>query len=48
VIDDLQYMKEHGLERWVEGQERAGSCSQCGKRLYWFIRVCHGCHTQIR
>ena len=48
VIDDLQYMKEHGLEQWVEEQEKAGCCSQCGKRLYWFTRVCPDCHTRIR
>ena len=48
VIDDLQYMKEHGLEQWVKEQEKAGCCSQCRKRLYWFTRVCPDCHTRIR
>ena len=48
VIDDLQSIREHGIEVWVEKQERAGRCPQCGKRLYWFTRVCPDCHTQVR
>jgi hypothetical protein len=48
VIEDLQYMKEHGIEQWVEQQERAGRCPQCRKRLYWFVRECSNCHMQVR
>ena len=48
VIDDLQYMKEHGVEQWVKEQEKAGRCPQCGRRLYWFVRECPGCHTKVR
>ena len=47
VIEDLHYMKEHGVEQWAAEQERAGSCPNCGKRLYWFSRECPSCHTQI-
>lgn len=48
AIDDLQFMKEHGVERWVQEQERAGRCPQCGKRLYFFTRECPSCQKQIR
>jgi len=48
VIDDLQYMQEHGIEPWVEEQERAGRCPQCGEMLYWFARECSNCQTQVR
>ena len=48
VIEDLKDMKAHGIEQWLEKQERAGHCPQCGKRLYWFTRECPSCHTQIR
>lgn len=48
VIEDLEYMKEHGVERWVEEQEKAGRCPQCGTRLYWFVRECPNCHTRVR
>lgn len=48
VIEDLQYIKDHGIEDWVKKQEKAGSCSECGKRLYWFSRECPQCHTPVR
>ena len=48
VIEDLQYMKEHGVEQWVEEQEKAGRCPQCGEMLYWFVRECPNCQTKIR
>lgn len=48
VIEDLQYMKEHGVEPWVTEQEKAARCPGCGKRLYWYSRVCHDCQTGIR
>jgi hypothetical protein len=48
VIEDLKYMKEHGVEAWVKRQEKAGSCPTCGKRLYFFTRECPACHTKVR
>ena len=48
VIDDLKYMKEHGVEQWVEEQERGGRCPQCQEKLYWFDRQCPSCHLRIR
>jgi len=48
VIEDLQYMKDHGVEQWVAEQERMGSCPKCGKKLYWFAHECPTCHTQVR
>ena len=48
VLEDLQYMKMHGIEQWAEEQERAGRCPQCGKRLYWYSRKCPKCHTRVR
>jgi hypothetical protein len=48
VIDDLRYMKEYGIEAWVGEQEKVGRCSQCGKRLYWYTRICPDCQARIR
>jgi hypothetical protein len=48
IIDSLNFMKNYGVVAWVEQQDKAGSCPQCGKRLYWFTRVCPGCATQIK
>jgi len=43
IIDALKYLKKYGIVAWVEKQERAGCCPECGKRLYWFTRVCPRC-----
>ena len=48
VIDDLQSMKEQGIEKWVERQSREARCSKCGTVLYWFARECSKCHAQVR
>ena len=48
VIEDLQYMKEYGIDEWVEKQVEAGRCPHCGKKLYWFTRECPKCRTKIR
>ena len=48
LIEELQYMKENGLETWLEKVEKEGRCPQCGKRLYWFVRDCPECHTHIK
>ncbi len=48
VIDDLAYMKEHGVDAWLEVQDKAGRCPECGKRLYWFARECPVCRTGIQ
>ena len=48
IIDGLRYMKRHGIEAWVEQQDKAGRCPECGKRLYWFARVCPACHSPLK
>jgi hypothetical protein len=48
IIDDLEYMKRHGIDKWVEAQEKAACCPGCGEMLYWFDRECPGCQTQVR
>jgi len=48
VIDDLQNMKERGIEQWVKKQERTAHCPQCGERIYWFVCECPKCNTRIR
>jgi hypothetical protein len=45
VIEDLHYMREHGPDQWVNQQEKAGTCPQCGKKLYWFATQCPSCHN---
>ena len=46
LIEELQYIKDHSQEEWLEKMDREGRCPQCGKRLYWHTRVCPDCHTR--
>jgi hypothetical protein len=48
LIEELQYMREHGIEDWLEKQDRASRCSKCGKVLYWFDRKCPDCQIPVQ
>jgi hypothetical protein len=48
LIEELQYIKDNGMDAWLEKMDREGRCPQCGKLLYWFVRGCPDCHTHIK
>ena len=48
LIDELQYITDHGIDSWLVKQEKAGRCPECGKKLYWFTRICSHCQAKIR
>ena len=43
VIEDLQYMKDHGVEAWVRQQEQTHRCPTCGTLMLWFESACQKC-----
>lgn len=43
VIEDLQYMKEHGVETWVTQQKESHTCKNCGEMILWFEENCNNC-----
>jgi hypothetical protein len=47
LIEELEYLKRHGVERWVEKQDQSGRCPNCGKALYWYARECPACRSFI-
>lgn len=48
VIDDLEYMKTHGIDSWLANQRQSARCGTCGTTNYWHARTCAGCGTKIR
>jgi hypothetical protein len=48
VIEDLQYMREHGVGEWVKKQAKRALCPKCGRTQYWFNRNCPKCGAKIR
>jgi hypothetical protein len=47
LIEELEYLKRHGIEKWVEKQDKSGRCPHCGKALYWHARECPACRSLI-
>jgi uncharacterized OB-fold protein len=47
LIEELEYLKTAGIEKWVEKQDQSGRCPQCGKALYWYARECPACQSPV-
>lgn len=43
VIEDLQYMKEHGVEELVSKKTFECTCPKCKKLIYWNDVTTHEC-----
>ena len=43
IIEDLNFMKTHGVENWVDKQVQAHTCQQCGSLIVWFEQECPNC-----
>lgn len=43
VIEDLQYMKDCGVEEWVKLKTKENTCKSCGKLIYWMDKNTHMC-----
>jgi len=37
---NLEYIKENGVEKWLEAQNKEWSCEVCGARINWYQKVC--------
>jgi len=37
---NLEYIKNNGVEKWIEAQKREWSCSSCGAKIYWYQEKC--------
>ncbi|MCB2228111.1 MAG: DUF3795 domain-containing protein [Desulfarculaceae bacterium] len=48
VIEDLNFLREHGPAAWVAAQEKRSDCPECGWRGYWFSTECGACGAKIR
>ncbi len=43
VIADLTYMRENGVDNWIETQTADNTCSECGRLIYWYDKNSHKC-----
>ncbi len=43
VIDNLRYMKDHGIEAFLESQVKETTCPDCGQFIIWYETECRKC-----
>ncbi|NMS91366.1 DUF3795 domain-containing protein [Clostridioides difficile] len=43
VINNLQYMKENSVPKWIEKQITENTCPNCNKLIVWFDKDTHKC-----
>jgi hypothetical protein len=37
---NLEYIKDNGLEKWLEAQKKEWICRSCGAETEWYQKVC--------
>jgi len=47
LVEELEYLRAHGIEKWVRKQDDAGRCPHCRKAVYWYARECPACQFPI-
>lgn len=48
LIEELQSMKDRGIDAWIEKQEETDCCPRCGRILYWYDLQCSRCQSPIQ
>lgn len=47
VLDNLNRIKEIGIEGWLKEQQEYWQCPKCGKRTQWYQKQCNHCGETI-
>lgn len=47
VLDNLDRIKEVGVEKWLEEQRKFWQCGKCGSRTKWYQKICTVCNETI-
>ena len=46
MVENLQYMKEHGLKKFLEAEKKKWECLNCGKTICCHNGICYSCDLQ--
>ncbi|MBN2543635.1 DUF3795 domain-containing protein [bacterium] len=47
ILNNLEYIKENGLQEWLRQQAKRWSCSKCGTEFSWYEETCQSCGTKL-
>lgn len=46
MIDNLQFIREHGIEKFLEEQEKSWKCKTCGEMICCHNGLCYKCDLE--
>jgi len=46
LIDNLQFIKQHGIEKFLEEQEKSWKCKSCGEMISCHNGLCYNCDLE--
>ncbi len=47
IVWDVNYRREHGLEKWIKKTYELNSCPSCQSIEHWKATVCKSCGTHL-
>ena len=47
ILKNLDSLKELGLEKWLELQQKLWSCQKCGTPFSWYDEKCQECGSEL-
>ena len=48
IARNQAYIREHGLNAWLQDQEEKWSCPHCGSPFSWYADSCHQCGQDLK
>jgi len=48
IFQNLNFIKENGIEAWLKSQKERWSCSECGMRFSWYDKKCSKCGQPVK
>jgi hypothetical protein len=47
ILKNLDRIREVGLDRWLEEQEKRWRCKECGEPFSWYDETCGNCGAKL-
>lgn len=47
VLKNQEIIKEKGVQKWLEEQEKRWTCPECGTQFAWYDTVCKKCQSAL-